>query len=60
MKITPTEIDLIWMLNTKTDQLKQKQNQVSYEPPVLKELGEKVKHDKRYISGYVLELSNKY
>ena len=48
VKITPTEIDPIWTLNTKTNQLKQKQKQVSYEPPVLKELGKIVKHDKRY------------
>ena len=36
------------MLNTKTNQPKQKQKQVSYEPCVLKQLGEIVKHDTRY------------
>ena len=48
VKIKPTEIDPIWTLNTKTNQAKQKQKQVSYEPLILRELGKIVKHDKRY------------
>ena len=46
VKISPLEP--IWMLNTKTNQLKQKQKQMSYEPYVLKQLVEIVKHDNRY------------
>ena len=48
IKTKPTETEPIWTLNTETSQAKQKQKQVSYEPLVLRELGEIVKHDKRY------------